>query len=150
MSIINSGIKTLRDKNGRPTLPLTVASAVLLANGRNAESEVSLLRSDVDHLKDKNDSYDQKIEDVKKIVTSNIQSGGAASNRASDLLIDDAGRYYQGLTVESALQENAASIRTLNRVMSSTDVQYNKILAELEANLQDKLAVIKENRSELR
>lgn len=133
MSIINSGIKTLRDKDGRPTLPLTVASAVLLANGRNTESEVSLLRSDVDDLKGKNDSYDQKIEDVKKIVTSNIQSGGAASNRASDLLIDDAGRYYQGLTVESALQENAASIRTLNRVMSSTDVQYNKILAELEA-----------------
>ena len=94
---------------------------------------MSIINSGIKTLRDKNDSYDQKIEDVKKIVTSNIQSGGAASNRASDLLIDDAGRYYHGLTVESALQENAASIRTLNRVISSTDVQYNKILTELEA-----------------
>lgn len=133
MSIINSKIRVLRDKQGKPALPLTVASAVLLASGRSTESEVSLLRSDVDAIKDKNDEYDNKIEDVKKIVTSNIQSGGAASNKAGDLVIDDVGRYYQGLTVESALQENGAQIRTLNRFMSSTDVQYNKILSEIEA-----------------
>ena len=131
MAIKNSSIHVLRDKSGKVLVPLTTANAVLLSNGRSTESEVSLLRQDVDFVKTKNDGYDKKLDDIKKIISSSIQSGGAASNRAADILIDDAGRYFQGLTVESALQETASQIKTLNRFMSSTDVQYRQILSEL-------------------